>query len=231
MKQRLPPSEFPRLSEVRQEASEPSPYFFDVEGANRTQAKHVREIESDLQGLDAAAWELFKQDLVPLVKKRHPERGWQPLLNKLNEAKGYNYLVQIGCTDVQFIPRSSSRTPDLKGRFGSSTVLCEVKTINPSDDEFRSRKDHSVRSIAAQLPIGFFNKLRSTLETARDQMTIYSQDVDAKKIVYLVVNYDDILHEYVPAYSTRLADFISNSPVHNLDIKLDIKPPYYWATA
>jgi hypothetical protein len=231
MKQRLPPSEFPRLSELRQEADDPSPYYFDIEDANRIQAKHVREIESDLQGLDATAWKLFKRELIPLVKKRHPERVWQPLLDKLNEARGYNYLVRIGCTDVQFIPRSSSRTPDLKGHLGSSTVLCEIKTINPSDDEFKSRKDHSVRSIVALLPIGFFNKLRSTLETARDQMTIYSQDVGADKIVYLVVNYDDLLHEYATAYSTQLAAFIANNPVPGLDIELDIKPPYYWATA
>lgn len=170
-------------------------YYFDFEDANRIQAKHVRGIESDLQGLDVTAWELFKQDLLLLVKKHHPERGWQPLLNKLNEAKGYNYLVRIGCTDVQFIPRSSSRTPDLKGRLGSNTVLCETKTINPSDDEFRAREGRSVRNIVIQLPIGFFNKLRSTLETARVQMTSYSQEADTKKIVYLVVNYDDILHE------------------------------------
>jgi hypothetical protein len=231
MKQRLPQHGFPRLSELRREAVDPSPYYFDVDDANQIQAKHVREIESDLQGLDAAAWELFKQDLIPLVKKRHPERGWQALLNKLNEAKGYNYLVRMGCTDVQFIPRSSSRTPDLKGRLGSNTVLCEIKTINPSDDEFKSREDHSVRSIVTQLSIGFFNKLRSTLQTARDQMTTYSQDAGIKKIVYLVVNYDDILHEYAATYSTQLAAFIASTPVPGLDIKLDIKPPYYWATA
>src|SRR6201987_2808321 len=173
MRQRLSPSEFPKLSELRGEAGDPSPYYFDVEDGSQIQAKHVREIESDLQRLDACGWELLKGDLVPLVKKRKHERGWQPLLNKLNEAKGYNHLVRIGCTDVQFLRRSSSRTPDLKGRLGPSTVLCEVKTINPSDNEFKSREDHSVRSIVIQLPTGFFNKLRSTLETARDQMTIY----------------------------------------------------------
>jgi hypothetical protein len=231
MKHRLSPSEFPRLSELRREAGDPSPYYFDVEDANRIQAKHVREIESDLQGLDATAWELLKQDLIPLVKKPQPERGWQQLLSKLNEAKGYNYLVRIGCADVQFVPRSSSRTPDLKGRLGSSTVLCEVKTINPSDDEFKARKDHSVRSIVTELPIEFFNKLRSILQTARNQLTIYSQGAETKKIVYLIIDYDDILHEYAPTYSAQLAAFIASNPVPGLDIELDIKPPYYWATA
>jgi hypothetical protein len=230
VRQRLPPSEFPRLSELRREAGDPSPYYFDIEDANHIQAKHVRETGSDLQGLDAAAWESLKTDLIPLVKKRHPERGWQPLLNKLNEAKGYNYLVRIGCTDVRFIPRSSTRTPDLKGHSGPTTVLCEVKTINPSDDEFRSRGGHSVGGIVLQLPVAFFDKLRSAMETARDQMVIYSQGADTKKIVYLVINYDDILHEYAPTYSTQLEAFFAKNPVPGLDIELDIKPPYYWAS-
>ena len=231
MKQRLSPSKFPRLSELRREAGDPSPYYFDVEDANEIQEKHVQEIEADLQGLDSAAWESFKQDLIPLVNKPERERGWQPLLNKLNEAKGYNYLVRIGCSDVEFVPRSSSRSPDLRGRLGSSAVLCEVKTINPSDDEFESRENHSVRSIVFHLGIGFFNKLRFTLENASDQMTVYSQDTATKKIAYLVINYDDILHEYAATYSTQVAAFIANNPVPGLDIELDIKPPYYWATA
>jgi len=229
MEQRLPPLEFPRLSELRREAGDPAPYYFDLEDGNRIQAKHVREIESDLQGLDDAAWGLLKLDLIPLLGKRHPERSWQPLLNKLNEARGYNYLVRIGCADVQFVPRSSSRTPDLKGRLWSSTVLCEVKTINPSDDEFTAREDHSVRSIAIQLPAAFFNKLGSTLRTARDQMTIYSEGADTKKIVYLVIDYDDILHQFAPTYSKQLEAFFAQRPVPGLDVELDIKPPCYWA--
>jgi hypothetical protein len=231
MKHRLPPSEFPRLSDLRREAGNPSPYYFDLEDGNRIQAKHVREIESDLEGLDATAWELFKKDLIPLVEKPKPERGWHQLLSKLNEAKGYNYLVRIGCTDVQFVARSRWRTPDLKGRLGPSTTLCEVKTVNPSDDEFKSREDHAVRGIVTELPAAFFNKLRSTLQAARDQMTIYSQGADTKKIAYLVINYDDILHEYAATYSTQLAAFIASNPVPGLEVEFDIKPPYYWATA
>ena len=61
-------------------------------------------------------------------------------------------------------------------------------------------------------------------------MTTYSQDADVKKVVYLVINYDDILHEWAATYSAQLAAFIANNPVPGLDIELDIKPPCYWAT-
>jgi len=228
MKQRLSPTDFPRLTELRRDAGEPDPYYFDIEHNSAVQAKHVREIESDLQRLDDAAWDVLKTDLIPLVKKRHPQRGWQHLLNKLNEAKGYNYLVGIGCSDVEFIPRASTQTPDLKGRLGSRKVLCEVKTISPSDDEFGCRSGGSVRSIETQLSAEFFNKLRSTLEDAREQMLAYCPDTETKRVGYVVVNYDDILHEYALRYSAQLKAFVEGEPVPGLDIEFDIKPPYYW---
>jgi hypothetical protein len=36
---------------------------------------------------------------------RTPVRGWQPLFDKLNQAKAYNYLKQAGCTNIAFTHR------------------------------------------------------------------------------------------------------------------------------
>jgi hypothetical protein len=227
--------ELPRIYELWKQSYEASDaYDFEIKD-DPSQAKHLRDIESELQGLDVASWERLKCDLIPLITKRDARRDWQPLLDKLNEAKGYNYLVRIGCTEVEFIPRSLTKgqqTPDLHGRFGSARVLCEVKTINISEAERAFREGGVVRSILTRLPPEFFNKLKSTLETAKNQMaTYYPTATEIRQIVYVIINYDDVLHEYARDYATQLEAFIATKPVPDLEIAFDIKPPFYWATA
>jgi hypothetical protein len=82
-----------------------------------------------------------------------------------------------------------------------------------------------------QLPAEFFNKFKSTLETARNQMTTYyPMTTEIRKIVYVIMNYDDILHEYASNYATQLEAFIATKPVPDLEIVFEVKPPFYWAT-
>lgn len=231
VKVKLNASEFPRLTELRHEAGDPVGFYFDIEDDNAIQTKHVREIESDLQALDDAAWNAIKCDLARLVIKRDRKRGWQPLLDKLNEVKGYRYLVGSGYTDVHFIPRATSRTPDLEARLGPKSVLCEVKTINLSEAELQRRNDGSGGSIATHLSVGFLNKLKVTLETATDQMMKYRRDNEIKKIAFVVINYDDILHEYAANYKPQLDAFVASQSNLGLRVEFDIKPPFYWATA
>jgi len=226
--------ELPRLYEIRGELQNPlSPdaYNFEI-GNNRIKLKHFRDIEAELQGLDSTSWCRLKADLLPLLMKRDPKRYWQPLFDKLNEAKGYNYLVRMGCTNVKFIPRSSTqgqKTPDLQGTLGATKVLCEVKTINVSEAECDRRVTGAIRRTLVQLPDKFFNKLKSVLETARDQMTTYCPATGTKKVAYVVVNYDDLLHECAAAYATQINSFIATRPVPELEIFFDAKPAFYSA--
>src|SRR6267154_1846259 len=166
---------FPRLRELQERfggAASPGTYNFEAND-NVIALKCFREIEADLEGIDQESWNLLKSEAIPLLRRSDKLRGWQALFDKLNEAKGYRYLKQIGCTNVRFIPRSRSRglkTPDLEAFLASTRVLCEVKTINISQDEVRARNGSSVKSILTKLPLEFFNKLRATLEVARCQM-------------------------------------------------------------
>jgi hypothetical protein len=228
--------ELPRLYELRdqlQNLSSRDAYNFEI-GDNRIKLKHFRDIEADLQGLDSVSWDCLKADLIPLLTRKDAKRGWEPLFDKLNEAKGYNYLVRIGCTNVRFIPRSpmlSQKTPDLQGSLGAAKALCEVKTINISQVESAHRKNCSVRTIRTQLPVEFFNKLKSTLETARNQMAAFCPATGTRKIAYVIINYDDILHEYEANYSAQINAFIATNPVPELEIFFDAKPAFYTAIA
>jgi len=148
--------------------------------------KHFLHLESELADLDAAAWAQLKAQVVPLFQKRDPVRGWQAAFDKLNEAKAFGYLARLGCTELAFIPESSipgRKTPDLTGRMGSKSVLCEVKTTNPSDDEANARGRMIARSIKLQLSEASFSKLTSTLEKAKTQIDSFCWDFDARKVV------------------------------------------------
>jgi hypothetical protein len=231
--------ELPRLYElIDRRPQSPDAYFVDLGtslGENGVKLKHFRHIEEDLRGLDPDSWEQLKAELIPLFTARDAKRGWQALFDKLNEAKGYNHLARvIGCTSVRFIPRSKrrgQRTPDLEGSLGSVKVLCEVKTINISEIEKRHRNDHTVRTISNQLQGGFFDKLKSDLEAAGKQMVAYCSVAKTRRIAYVIVNYDDLLHEYAHDYSKQIDAFIACNPVPGLEVYFDIKPPFYSATA
>jgi hypothetical protein len=222
-----------RLSDLQDHARRlPGSYDFDATD-NPIHLKFLRGVEADLRGLDPTSWGLLKAEVAPLVAQKDLKRGWQPLWDKLNEAKGYNHLAGMGCSEVRLIPRASAkhrRTPDVEGILGETKVLCEVKTINPSEGELSHRSDFSVRTIAIRLPVEFFNKLKKTLETARDQMTGYCSAVGTRKIALVVINYDDMLHEYVGNYSTQIEAFIATKPVPDLEIVFDSKPAFYFAT-
>ena len=201
--------------------------------------KHFEHLEAELTGLDDAAWAYLRAQAIPLFEKKHPLRGWQAAFDKLNEAKAYNYLTRLGCTGVNFIPVSSEawkKTPDLKAKLGSQEVLCEVKTINPSDVEAHRRSSVAkgqfvVRSTQGSLPEAFFDKLTRTVAMATKQMSSYRPQGDARQIVYVILNFDDSLNEYVDDYLEQIHGFVISSTLAEIELVFDVKPKFYSATS
>jgi hypothetical protein len=184
------------------------------------------ELEGDLQALDLEAWKHLKSEICDRLKQKTELRGWQQLIDILNEAKGYRYLASIGCTDVAFIPRSKAKTPDLKAVRGNIKVLCDVKTINISDDEAVRRFVGGVGTTLAQLPEGFFRKLLSHLETASAQMRTFNPEDDVQRVVYLVVNTDDCFNEYADAYRSQIENYLAHGWSADVEVILDIKSAF-----
>jgi hypothetical protein len=85
-------------------------------------------------------------------------------------------------------------------------------------------------SISLQLPDGFFSKLTSHLETAKSQMAAYDADNSIRRIVYIIVNFDDNLHEYADDYSAQIYSFIAANHMPQIEIVFRIKPPFYSAS-
>jgi hypothetical protein len=169
----------PRLYELRDliaDRTSPDAYFNDdfetLLQDDLAMAAFVRW-EQKLQHLDAHAWKALKDEASQYLTRRDPRRGHHQLFDILGQAEGYQHLRNIGCSNVRFIPRSDKeglRTPDLEGFIDSQRVLCEVKTINISDDEVRARREHTPRAIESRLDEGFYRKLRFDVTEARDQL-------------------------------------------------------------
>lgn len=193
--------------------------------------KVLKDIEAELQVLDDAAWSVLKNKVKPYLQKKIPQRGWQQIFDLLNEAKGYIYLVSLKCQSVEFIPESDQKTPDLKAKLGTKTVLCDVKTINPSEEEVDGRqKKIALKTPLSSLTPQFFNKIFDTVKAAKEQMEAYCFTENTMRIAYVILNFDDLLHDYAHShYSLELEEFKSCNFFPGIEIIFDFKPPFYWA--
>jgi hypothetical protein len=227
--------ELPRIYDLRDLLPDSPPadaYFRDLDAslaATPQKLRQFRDWERELEGLDPSAWALLKSELAPLLTARHPTRGWQQLFDKLNQAKAYNYLKAAGYLDVKFISVSrikGQRTPDLEACGGSTTALCEVKTISVSEDEADRRATGGVGTTTDQLNAGFFAKLASDLADAKAQMMAYEVNSETRKIAYVIVNFDDHLHEYADRYQLQIERYLKINSPEGLEVVLDIKPAF-----
>ena len=230
-------NELPLIYELRDMLPDPIPasaYFQNLDKSlsdSQQKLRQYRDLEQDLAGLDAAAWGFLKSEVKPLLMVRHEKRGWHQLFDKLNQAKGYNHLKRAGYEAVSFIPPvPGCMTPDLEARSGTSRVLCEVKTINVSDVEAHRRFFGGVGSVDDQLQAGFFAKLSSDLAKAQAQMAAFDAGPTVRKLAYVVINFDDSLHEYADRYEEQITRYVADHPTHGLEVGFYWKPPFGSAT-
>jgi hypothetical protein len=229
---------YPRLHELMDGIPKTNPRraylgnFEDSIAENPVKRKHFAHIEEDLSGLDGIAWAYLRAEVANRFKFKDPLRGWQSAFDALNEARGYNYLMRMGYTDVAFLPPCGTETPDLQARMGNVLVLCEVKTINASKLEAAARQETTPRlsSIQSRLPDAFLTKFKKVFRKAQSQMAMFNNDDCVHRIAYIVLNFDDNLNEHVANYIEQVRDFALALQPSNTEIVFDIKPAWYSAT-
>ncbi|MCJ8141905.1 hypothetical protein MKI84_03160 [Ancylobacter sp. A5.8] len=225
--------QLPRIYELSDLIATPAPagaYFHNLNAslaAIPQKLKQYRDIEAELQVLDYDAWACLKAKVEPDLKRKDALRAWEQAFNTLNEAKGYKYLVSAGYSDIRFIPVSGQSTPDLEAFEGSRRILCEVKTINRSDQQRETFARNEVFDVVDQLDEGFFTKLECSLNNAAKQMRAYCSEADTRRIAYVIINLDDILHEYADRYRVQLESFLVSKKPSDIEVVWDIKPPFY----
>jgi hypothetical protein len=172
-------------------------------------------LEKELQGLDSVSWDVLKEEII-----RKKKITWIQLMDKMNEVRGYNYLARMGCQNIQFISPSRTKglkTPDIEGMLGAVTVLCEVKTIHISDEERDFRNGGPARKMTG-LKCGFFRKLRKDQMNAEKQLREYNTSISTRRIVYVIINFDDWVGNGREEYFNQIQRFLSAEPVSEIEI-------------
>ena len=230
----------PRVYEIRDCVAKrggSQAYFQDFENSlvnNPVKRKHFLHIEAELAVLDSVAWAYLKAEVVPLFGKKNPPRGWQAAFDKLNQAKAYNYLERLGCTELAFIPESTAsgqKTPDLEGTLCNNPVLCEVKTINPSDVEAAARGQMIARSIQGCLPEAFLTSCLRRYGPPKSRWILIV------RILMLNISFmsfsilTTVCTKYVDGYWLQIQNFCVSGQLPRVEIVFDAKPACYSATS
>lgn len=220
--------EMPRVYELRDliaDRSNPSAYFqtFDDSLRHAPSKKLVwLAREREFQRLDDESWQFLKNEALPYLMARDAQRGWQQLISILNQARAHNYLLDRGCIEVHFIPRSKTEgeeTPDIEGTLDGTKVLCEVKTVSISDAEAVRRKTGGVGFSARSLDLGFFRKLTSDLCKAESQMKSYGGEATVR-IAFVILNFDDFLGEYKAEYFEQIDQYLATLSIRSPEVVL-----------
>lgn len=220
----------PRLYELKDavpDPTHPDAYFQNFE-KNLARSSHVQDqykkLERTLGVLDAEAWRDLKERASQyLMVRDHGGRGWQALFDTLNEAKGYTYLRRCGYTSIAFIKRANKKTPDLRAVYDGTTVFCEVKTINVSQDEAARRAQIAQGAVmASEVPNhvtpGMLHKVRATLEDSIEQLDTQDPQRAARRIVFTVLTFDDWVGDYQTEYIAQVDGHLLANPVAGAEL-------------
>lgn len=212
---RVRPVKFDRLYQLRDLGGQED-YFSDIDERldDPLSRKKLTELAESLNRLDEESWNYLKGQCKPLLSKASDDRGWTRLFERLNEAKGYGYLLDRGCSSPKFIIRSDKDgqlTPDLEASNGTSEYLCEVKTINISDEEIERRKKIEAREVAYILNGGLKSKLEYDAKKATSQLRSYQGAENKIKIAFFVICLDNPQPESRRAIFPEIQRFLDKS--------------------
>lgn len=203
---------------------DPGTYFQNFDDSIQTEpskAKVWLAREQELQRPDTESWRSLKNEAQPYLSSRHNSRGWERLISILNQARAYNYLLDMGCQAIRFIPRAiieGEKTPDLTGSLNERTVICEAKTINISDIETERRNSGWVGKSSDSLDSWFFTKLKSDLNQAKLQLYSHDNSDECRRIVFVVPNFDDFLAGYKTNYFLQIDEYLDREAVTGLEV-------------
>lgn len=216
------------LKDTLSDPASPDAYFQNFEKSlqeNSQKLDAFRKVEAVLSVLEPDAWITLRQSASGHLSRpsQSKGRGWQSLFDVLSEARGYAYLSGIGCTSIRFVGRADHPTPDIEAEYEGQRVLCEVKTINISDDEAgRRRRIYSGTPVASRVPTAlgaqYLGKLSKTLANAVRQLDAADPHREARRIVFSVLNFDDWVGDYYPAYFREIDAHFLAHPVEGTEL-------------
>ena len=223
-------NELPRVYELKdmlEDPSHPDAFFQGLKDLGKPRVLAAfRKLGSWLDVLDDAAWQNLRQRAARhlVSRQRESSRGWQELFDVFHEARAFGYLQSIGCTGVHFIERrDNKRTPDLGALQDGQSVFCEVKTINPSDDEIEKRRRIAKGVFVAESPRldvdeGFLTKLRATLTDAIEQLDAVDPERRARRIIFTMPHFDEWWGDHQDRYIAQIDADLLQQPLGGAEL-------------
>jgi hypothetical protein len=186
-------NDYPCLYELFTESDHQNPdnYFSCMDGFQSPLAvQSYCDWENRFERMDSQSRQNIIKRAAPLVTRRDikNDRHWTALFETLNEIKGYNYLQDLGYSEVRFIRPASSRTPDLLGSSSLGDALLEVKTVNISDEDIATYG--VVQTAHDGLPDGLKRKLKSDYANACEQLRSTPARMPTRRICAFFISID-----------------------------------------
>jgi hypothetical protein len=180
-----------------------------------------------LCALDDDSWTILSERAIEVFSEPKRDRGKSQFFNLLNEALAYEYLILNGFNSVRLLrANSKNKSPDICCSRDFETRYCEVKTIGVSGEELARIRSEEVFSSAVYSLLGhqFFEKLRSTICAAKEQMDA----VKGNGIVYLIVHFDDFALDHYDTYKNQITEFLAlDFPGQEVVVRVNIDDPRY----
>jgi hypothetical protein len=188
--------EFPHLYKIfsLSEINHPDNYFSHMDSGHRSYlaTESYKNWEKRLSRLSEAAFKYLSCRAAPYVTHRDKtkHRHWSALFEILNEAKGYEFLLDEGYSTIHFIPQSKEESPDIWAQRDSGEAVLEVKTIQRSDTDLSQRQSGIVRTSVCDLPEGFKRKILEDYEKAIRQCRSIAFPSVTRRICYFCIDLD-----------------------------------------
>jgi len=216
---------FHRLYELKELGGDnPDSYFNNLEELLKNQTNCYTSLAKDINRLDKDSWEFLRKECSNDLCNPDEKRGWSQLFNKLNEVKGYIHLLEKGCNNIKFIPKSTKNneeTPDLEGTSDKVSFLCEVKTINKSDVEIQRVENRECKEVGLHLNEGLRSQLKLVILKAKSQLENYCSDENMERIAYILINNDDWQREAKQELLPQINSFVLGLNVKGITVEVN----------
>jgi hypothetical protein len=184
---------FPRLGRLwyRSKTGDADNYFgiYDSPTLLSGTEKQFIEWEGLLQALDPESLVVFLRKAAGRVTANiNPHRGWNQLVECMNEVRGYQYAQSLGYPTVRLLDEQARPLPDIEASKTDGQCLIEVKTIQESDQELQMRG--IIQSAELGLPLRLRRLLKKRYLHATNQIAGHPWALNARKICYMVINLD-----------------------------------------
>lgn len=184
---------FPRLGMLwdRSKTADAGNYFgiYDSPTLLPGTEKQFIAWEDLLRALDTESLNVFLRKAAGrATANTNPDRGWNQLVECMNEVRGYQYAQSLGYTTVRLLDEQARPLPDIEASKTDGQCLIEVKTIQESDEELQMRG--IIQSAEPGLPLRLKRLLKKRYLHASKQIAGHPWARHARKICYMVINLD-----------------------------------------